>query len=606
MAQLREALERERRTSERASESLAALRQQVVDAQREAEDHDRESARLRAELGDQSSEVSRLHEMVEHLRGTIAARDNESRSLEEAMALSRARLRDDLGDIRMAAAAPRYRSRRNDSEDGVAPDVPPVDAATRAPDGAVGGIDEPQTTDTPSAGSPSDAQASDEPPADPDVSGAPWPCDMRGILSSSPEAAVADVVVCVRDAPEDVRLCLWSVLHHTSLPIHLIVVDDDSDAPTAEFLDGLAARMPEMTLIRRDSNAEHGYGWAANAGLSSCGSPWSVLLNSDCVVSRGWLEGLIRAAREAGAAIVGPVSNAATYQSVPVPRDGTRWRVNELPRWLDVDTMSALVQRASVGELPKVPALNGFCFAISAPALRELGGFDADSFGRGYGEETDLAVRARSAGMSLVVARGAFVYHRKSRSYGSRRNGLAAEAQRTLRTKHGSEAIDALIDELERSSALERMRSDVAAALLTPQVSTSLLLEGSEILILAPGEGELERVLRNAVHALAEVGARAMRLIDPDILPELAARDGAASVCAVGIEAARATAGGRDSTSVLAARRRSDLSRTGARPPGRAPPGPQPSLGELLCRRPRTRNDQGSRCGGSDHGNACR
>ena len=168
------------------------------------------------------------------------------------------------------------------------------------------------------------------PVPDAGLTGAPFPRDLHGILTDRAHDAAADVVVCVHDALDDVRRCLWSVLARTRLTLHLVIVDDGSAEPTASFLADLAAREPAVSLIRRGRGEPAGYPRAANAGLDRCGAPWTVLLNSDCIVPVGWLRGLIAAAERSGASIIGPVSNAATYQSVPVTLDGTRWRANDV------------------------------------------------------------------------------------------------------------------------------------------------------------------------------------------------------------------------------------------------------------------------------------
>ena len=62
----------------------------------------------------------------------------------------------------------------------------------------------------------------------------PSPHDRRGALtgprSNAESRPSVDVVVCVHNALDDVRRCLWSLAHKASYPFHLIVVNDGSDA----------------------------------------------------------------------------------------------------------------------------------------------------------------------------------------------------------------------------------------------------------------------------------------------------------------------------------------------------------------------------------------
>ena len=101
----------------------------------------------------------------------------------------------------------------------------------------------------------------------------PCPLDVLGILSDAgaeqePGQPSVDVIVCVHDALEDVRLCLWSLLAKTERRFRLIVVNDGSDATTTRFLRAFAERHPAATLIEREE-PPHGYTIAANRGLEA-------------------------------------------------------------------------------------------------------------------------------------------------------------------------------------------------------------------------------------------------------------------------------------------------------------------------------------------------
>ena len=56
--------------------------------------------------------------------------------------------------------------------------------------------------------------------------------------------------------------------------------------------------------------------------------------------------------------------------------------------------------------------------AISLPAIRQVGMFDQESFGRGYGEENDFCQRAEQAGFRNVLCDDAYVVHDGGASFG--------------------------------------------------------------------------------------------------------------------------------------------------------------------------------------------
>jgi GT2 family glycosyltransferase/glycosyltransferase involved in cell wall biosynthesis len=309
-----------------------------------------------------------------------------------------------------------------------------------------------------------------------DLSG-PLPRDRRGMLlgcaaDSEPAHPGVDVVVCVRDASEEVRTCLWSLLHSATRPFHLIVVDDGSGPETAAMLETLAEREPEIELIRNEG-PEHGYTRAANIGLRASTGAHVVLLNSDTIVSPFWLERIVACAEsDSRIGVVGPLSNAATHQSLPaVTKDG-RWAVNELPAWLTVDSMALLVAELSGRERPRVPFVNGFCYAIGREAIERVGLFDEDLFGSGYCEENDFSIRLRDAGLSLALADDAYVFHSKSRSYTSAgRDDVAQRNYKLFLEKHGEERVRNLLAELEDIGELGDLREASAAATATEEAT---------------------------------------------------------------------------------------------------------------------------------------
>lgn len=188
---------------------------------------------------------------------------------------------------------------------------------------------------------------------------------------------------------------------------------------------------------------------------------YALLLNSDTVVTEGWLDRLIACAEaEPRAGIVGPLSNTASYQSIPrVSQDGD-WAENPLPENLTLDELAALVAEDSARLRPAMPILNGFCLLIARELREALGPFDEAAFGAGYGEENDYCIRARDAGWRLALADDAFVWHAQSKSYShARRKALADRAGQVLVARHGAERLIADEAWLREDRVLEGIRA---------------------------------------------------------------------------------------------------------------------------------------------------
>ena len=268
-----------------------------------------------------------------------------------------------------------------------------------------------------------------------------------------------DIIVCVHNALDHVERCLEAIADKTTVPYRLIVVNDGSDDRTSARLRQLTNETDEMELVET-AGGPLGYTRAANCGLRASTADFVVLLNSDTIVPRLWLEGLLDAmgsGSDIGA--VGPLSNAASWQSVPtrVNSEGD-WMVNVLPAGYNVDEYAELIHTLSARAFPRVPLLNGFCIMLRRTVLDSVGLLDEESFPRGYGEENDYCLRMRQGGFSLAIADHCFVYHAKSQSFGSERGELARRGGRALAGKHGDAVIADATAALEANAALRDMR----------------------------------------------------------------------------------------------------------------------------------------------------
>jgi len=277
-------------------------------------------------------------------------------------------------------------------------------------------------------------------------------------------ATPIDIVVCVHNALEDVRLCLDSV-QASLLPSHrIILVNDRSDDETTAYLRWFAETEKQATLIENKENL--GYTGSANRGLAAGTAGFRILLNSDTIVCSNWALKMLDAAnRSERVGIVGPLSNAAGAQSIPHIKN-SRWNtaINELPKGLRPADLDLACESWSFADLlPRVPLVHGFCFGVKKEVIDRIGLFDDVNFHRFYGEENDYCFRARAAGFEFAVATHTFVFHRKSRSIDEERRVVhMAEAWRRLRDLYGAETILSAYRQVEEHPLLERMRWEAA------------------------------------------------------------------------------------------------------------------------------------------------
>ncbi len=276
--------------------------------------------------------------------------------------------------------------------------------------------------------------------------------------------ATVEIVVCVHNALDDVRQCLDSVVQHTTPPYALILVDDGSAAPTRDFLLDFAAQQ-HAVLIRND--LARGYGFAANQGLRAAQADYMILLNSDTIVTAEWLDRLVACCEaDSRIGLIGPLSNTASWQSIPEIEDHGDWAANPLPEGMTVDEMGRLLAEYSARLYPRLPFLNGFCYGIKRAVIQQNGYLDEEHFGVGYGEEDDYTLRARKAGFQVAIADDVYVHHAQSRSYShEKRRQLSGEASRTLVQKHGADLIDAGVALCQTDKVMQGLRARARAML---------------------------------------------------------------------------------------------------------------------------------------------
>ena len=268
-----------------------------------------------------------------------------------------------------------------------------------------------------------------------------------------------DLVVCVHNALDDVQKCLNSVLEKTHHRYRIILVNDGSEAPTTTYLRQFKNNHDNCELIENPTSK--GYTIAANKGLHLSFAPTVVLLNSDTIVTPHWLTYLTEALfASPKVGIAGPLSNAASWQSVPdiFDPDGD-WAINHLPRGYDIESYSEMIYRISQKKFPKVDFLNGFCLAIKREVIDAIGYFDEQTFPNGYGEENDYCLRARAAGFELAIADHTFIYHAKSRSYRhERRQKLSMDGSISLIKKHGAARVKQGLETTRHHPVLVQLR----------------------------------------------------------------------------------------------------------------------------------------------------
>lgn len=267
-----------------------------------------------------------------------------------------------------------------------------------------------------------------------------------------------DVVVCVHNSPDDVARCLRSIALNRDARTRIVIVDDGSEDTTRQVIARHLASNEADILVQHDR--ARGYTKAANAGMRASDADYVILLNSDTIVPAEWVSRLVEAGEaDESVGIVGPLSNAASWQSVPETMMDGDLAVNDLPGTMSVDDLAELVAKMPASPVYPCPVINGFCFAIKRKVIDTIGYLDEETFPQGYGEENDYCLRLRPHRMTCGFTLSTFVFHAKSKSFNhERRRKLSTEGWYALVNKHSKEELAQVVDEMKAHPALARAR----------------------------------------------------------------------------------------------------------------------------------------------------
>jgi GT2 family glycosyltransferase len=274
-----------------------------------------------------------------------------------------------------------------------------------------------------------------------------------------------DVVIPVYGAAAELDACLASVLAHTDLGRDRLVVvldgpgQDDAEAVVAHLVE----RAPAGSVPVLRNPSRRGFVGSVNRGMAESRHD-VILLNSDTVVTSGWVDKLRAAAASSrDVATVTPFSNNATLCSLPEFLEA-----NPVPAGLSIDDFARLVDACSRREYPPIPTGVGVCLFVKRRALDVVGPFDEAAFGLGYGEENDFCMRALKAGFVHVLDDATFIFHEGQRSFGKSRDERIRIGERALRRRHPEyiPTIAAFI----REDPLRPLRERVMAGLLARPV----------------------------------------------------------------------------------------------------------------------------------------
>ena len=235
------------------------------------------------------------------------------------------------------------------------------------------------------------------------------------------------VVIPVHGSHDRFVECIRSVLAHTPVDVPVLVMDDASpDERSVQLLvklDSTGALSHTVHCVKHSDTK--GFVATANEAFELCDPADVIVLNSDCVVTAGWLAAIRAAGEDSLVATVSVFTNNGTILSLP----DRNHPVASLPQTLALDAVAKLIRDRSLRLHPLLPTAVGHCFLVKRTALDLVGRFD-ETFSPGYGEEVDFSQRCIARGLHHVLADDTFVLHTGGASFAS------LEARDAIKSAH--------------------------------------------------------------------------------------------------------------------------------------------------------------------------
>jgi|GEM_PF-3744127 Predicted glycosyltransferases len=293
---------------------------------------------------------------------------------------------------------------------------------------------------------------------------------LEATVSEQSEEIIVDVVVPVYGGLEETQECIESALATLPHWAQLVVINDASPEPELTQWLRERAETARFKLLENEQNL--GFVATVNRGMKLNPKRDVLLLNSDVEVANDWLERIREAAySRSRVGSITPFSNNATICSFP-----NFCEDNELFMGMNVQQLDD--QFSTYGRennLVEVPTGVGFCMYIRRDCLNEVGYFDVETFGRGYGEENDWCQRAAKAGWPNFHQLNVFVYHKGGVSFAGEQNPRKTRALELLNELHPNYTKD-VMDFIAHDPAKKARQQMLLRILAKKDVSKVLLV----------------------------------------------------------------------------------------------------------------------------------
>ncbi len=202
------------------------------------------------------------------------------------------------------------------------------------------------------------------------------------------------LIIPVFNRPEEVDELLESLVGQTFTDFEAVVVEDGSSRPCRDVVEKYAGRLP----VKYYGKSNSGPGLTRNYGAERSNGEYLIVLDSDCVLPRGYLQAVEdELQREPADAFGGP--------------DRAHESFTDVQKAISYAMTSFFTTGGIRGGKKKMDKFypRSFNMGVKAEVYRRLGGFSKMRFG----EDIDFSIRIYDAGYSCRLFPEAWVWHKR-------------------------------------------------------------------------------------------------------------------------------------------------------------------------------------------------
>jgi GT2 family glycosyltransferase len=193
---------------------------------------------------------------------------------------------------------------------------------------------------------------------------------------------LVSIIILSFNTLKNTKICIESIKRHTTFPYELILVEQNSNDGSREYVKGLGCKNIFL-------NKNVGFAKGCNLGAKISSGNFLLFLNSDTIiVDPKWLEKMINGMYLNKADAINPRGNAAGLAKKLKEGDGDK----------------------------ETSFLSGFCLLIKKNIFEAVGRWD-EKFIIGLSEDTDLCLKLHKMDFKMVVLSNVYIEHTGSVSF---------------------------------------------------------------------------------------------------------------------------------------------------------------------------------------------